>query len=57
MNSTYLKALAYLHAVDEKEVSLSEWDKVCRAKELLESGVSTELEEKLDEAIKGDNNE
>lgn len=52
MNSTYLKALAYLQAVDEKEVSISEWDKVCKAIELLESGVSNELEMKLDKAIK-----
>ena len=46
-----IKAIAELHEVDEKTVSISQWDKVCRAKELLESGVSNELEHRLDDAI------
>jgi len=52
MRKNYFKAIAYLHAVDEAEVSVSEWDKVCRARELLESSVCDDLEVKLDKAIK-----
>ncbi len=45
---TTKKALAYLYNIDEKEVSISEWDKICNAKELLESDVNDALQWEID---------